>query len=61
MENSDNTDFGLFHFDIDKKKPKENIESKREQRKKGFTGNQDPDDAKRKREDKNTTLRKDHK
>ena len=51
----------MFHFDKNKKAPGMNLESKREQRRKHFLNDQDADDLKRKREDKTTTLRKDHK
>jgi len=61
MENNKDQPNFSFHFDKNKKGPGANIESKREMRRKHFLNEQDADDVKRKREDKNTTLRKEAK
>lgn len=61
MDSNESEATNLFHFEINKKTTCMNLESKREQRKKGFLNNQDSDDIKRKREDKTTSLRKDQK
>lgn len=58
MENGDGLE---FHFDKGTKGKGANAESKMEQRRKHFMREQDAEDLKRKRDDKNVTLRKEAK
>lgn len=61
MDNNEGSQGFSFHFDKTGKKGKPTIDNKLEQRRKHFMREQDADDLKRKRDDKNTTLRKEAK